>query len=342
MRALVLDAFGAMSVHEVNRPTPGVGQVLVKVAVTGICGSDIHGFAGTNRRRWPGQIMGHESSGFIAALGPGTDDEEMEVGDPVTFNPVVVPADLIELFAGREQHASEKLVIGVNPEWPAAFADYVVVPARNVVRLRHGVPIENGALAEPLAVALHAVARAGVRPADNVLVIGGGPIGQSIVVALRMRGVAAVAATEIAPARRDLLARLGAAVIGSAGPPLAEAVRDHFGSGADVTIDAVGVTSTIADGLEATRLGGTLCLVGMGSPEIALDAYRVSTDERTIVGSFTYSADEFREAVRLLGQSPVDLATLISRVVEVEDAPAAFIELAAQNSVAGKVLVRFS
>ena len=132
---------------------------------------------------------GHESSGVIAALGPGTDDEEIEVGDAVTFNPVVVPDDLIELFASREQHASEKLDIGVNPEWPAAFADYVVVPARNVVRLRHGVPIENGALAEPLAVALHAVALARVRPADNVLVIGGGPIGQSIVVALRMRGV---------------------------------------------------------------------------------------------------------------------------------------------------------
>lgn len=146
MRALVLDAFGAMSVHEVDRPTPGVGQVLVGVAATGICGPDIHGFAGTNRRRWPGRIMGHESSGVIAALGPGTDDEEIEVGDAVTFNPVVVPDELIELFASREQHASEKPVIGVNPEWPAAFADYVVVPARNVVRLRYGVPIETARL----------------------------------------------------------------------------------------------------------------------------------------------------------------------------------------------------
>lgn len=342
MRALVLDTFGTMSMHEVPRPTPGPGQALVRVSVTGICGSDIHGFAGTNGRRHPGQIMGHESAGIIAALGPGTDDHRIKTGDMVTFNPVVVPAELVEMFAGREQHASGKVVIGVHPEWPAAFADYVLVPARNVVTLGRGVPIEIGALAEPLAVALHAVARARVQPADKVLIIGGGPIGQSIVVALRMRGVTAVATAEIAPARRDLLARLGTAVIDPAERALREAAYAHFGSLADVTIDAVGVTTTVADGLDATRQGGTLCLVGMGSPDIALDAYRVSTDERMIVGSFTYSSDEFREAVRLLASSPVDLSLLISRVIEVEAAPAAFVELAAPNSVAGKVLVRFS
>ncbi|WP_168212332.1 alcohol dehydrogenase catalytic domain-containing protein, partial [Salmonella enterica] len=123
----------------------------------------VHGYTGENGRRFPGQVMGHESSGVIAAVGDDVDG--FAEGTPVTFNPVVVPAEDAAAFAGREQHHAGKHVIGVAKEIPAAFADYVVIPARNVVPLPADLPIELGALIEPLAVAVHAVRRL---PADRL------------------------------------------------------------------------------------------------------------------------------------------------------------------------------
>src|SRR5690349_6561591 len=102
MRELVLTEIGRLDVREAPVPTPGPGEVVIRVAATGICGSDVHGYTGENGRRHPGQVMGHESSGTIAALGPGAD--ELAVGAPVTFNPVVVPAEDAAEYAGREQH----------------------------------------------------------------------------------------------------------------------------------------------------------------------------------------------------------------------------------------------
>jgi threonine dehydrogenase-like Zn-dependent dehydrogenase len=151
MRALVLRKMGELVLEERDDPAPGDGEVLLRVVATGICGSDIHGYTGANGRRVPGQVMGHEAVGTVAALGPGSEGSGLHVGQPATFNPVVVPIEDAEAFAGREQHSANKTVIGVAPEISAAFADYVVVPARNVVPLPEDMPIERGALVEPLA-----------------------------------------------------------------------------------------------------------------------------------------------------------------------------------------------
>src|SRR5690606_32101626 len=180
VRALVLTDFHQLDLVEVDRPEPGPGEVLLRICATGICGSDVHGFTGENGRRVPGQIMGHESSGTIAALGEGVDPAALPVGAPATFNPVVVPPAEAEEFRGREQHASGKLVIGVAQERPASFADYVLAPARNVLLVDPDLPLHLGALIEPLAVAVHAVGRGAPQAEEKVLVIGGGPIGQSI------------------------------------------------------------------------------------------------------------------------------------------------------------------
>src|SRR5690606_31075807 len=125
----------------------------------------------------------------------------------------------------------------------------------------------------------------------------GGPIGQSLVVALRWRGVEDVVVTEPVPARRELVGALGALTADPRDGPVADAVTTAFGTRADVAIDAVGMTESLADALAATRLGGVVCLVGMANPRVEIDAFGVSAAERSIVGSFTYSADEFRTAV---------------------------------------------
>jgi threonine dehydrogenase-like Zn-dependent dehydrogenase len=339
MKALVLDDFGAMSVHERQRPAPERDQILVEIVATGICGSDIHGFTGENGRRAPGQVMGHETVGVVAECGSETAQYGFAVGDVVTFNPVVVPPERAAEFAGREQHCPDKYVIGVAHDVVAAFAQFVAVPARNVVAIDADMPIEYGALIEPIAVGVHAVRRVGVGPGMSVLVIGGGPIGQSVVLAARMEGATDIVVSEVDPERRSLCARLGAKTLDPAGGLLPDQVKALLGGPAGVAIDAVGIGATVAGALESVALGASVCLVGMGQPQFALDAYRVSTEERSLVGSFTYSAQDFRDAARFVSTAPPELGALISRTVPLGDGPRAFTDLAAGDGTAGKVLV---
>lgn len=343
MTALVLRDYGTMAVEEVPRSAVGADEVEIAVSHTGICGSDIHGFTGENGRRFPGQVMGHESEGRISALGSAVDSDHYPVGSRVTFNPVVVPVDDLGLFEGREQHCPRKHVIGVRADLPAAFADVVVVPARNVVAIPEDAPVGSGALIEPLAVAAHAVRRAGAVAGQRALVVGGGPIGQSLVIALRMTGVDQIVVSEPDPARRDLIARLGATTVDprSSESAVLDAVTTTWGGPADVGFDAVGISATLSPCLAAVSLGGTVCLVGMGAPRIDIDAFAVSTAERAIVGTFTYSADAFRTAAGWIAQSGVGIEHLISQVISADDAPSMFTRLAEGAGPAGKVLVAF-
>ncbi|WP_420113071.1 zinc-dependent alcohol dehydrogenase [Pseudactinotalea sp.] len=339
MKALRLEQFNEMAVVELPDPDlPGPGEVRITVAVTGICGTDIHGFTGENGRRVPGQVMGHETAGVVDALGEGV--AGLSVGDQVTFNPVLVPEVEAEEYAGREQRAPGRRVVGVAPEIVAAFAQYVTVPARNVVPLPADLPIELGALIEPLAVAVHAVRQAQVQAGDRVLVVGGGPIGQSVVLALQATGAGSVVVTEPTAGRRELVQELGVTALEPSGAD-ADIARIHsaLGGAADVAIDAVGISATLATALHATRLDGRVCLVGMGTPSLTLDAFLVSTGERQIVGSFAYSADDFRTAAAWIAADPDRARSLISRTIPLTAAPTAFTELAAHADVPGKVLV---
>ncbi len=341
MRALVLTAFHQLDVVEIDRPDPGPGEVLLRLCATGICGSDFHGFTGDNGRRVPGQIMGHESSGTIAALGEGVDAAALPVCAPATFNPVVVPEDQAAEYRGQEHHAPGKQVIGVVPDRQASFADYVVVPARNVLLLDPAMPLHLGALIEPLAVAVHAVGLGEPSPEQKVLVIGGGPIGQSVVIALQRAGVEQIVLSERDPARRELVASLGVPTLDPSAGDLPAQVAEVLGAPADLAVDAVGISPTMADALTATRLGGRVVLVGMGSPRLELPAFAISTEERTVVGSFTYSAQDFADATAWIGEHAEQVTPLVSSIVGVEEAQAAFTALAAGEGPAGKILVRF-
>jgi Threonine dehydrogenase and related Zn-dependent dehydrogenases len=339
MRALVLKEFGRFEVEERPVVDPGPGEVQLRILATGICGSDVHGFTGRNGRRVPGQIMGHETVGRIRAFGDGAEEHGMAIGSLATFNPVVLPPEDLERYAGREQHSPNKRVIGVASDIVAAFAQIISVPARNVVPLPETMPVSYGALIEPIAVAVHAVRRAGVAAGDSVLVVGGGPIGQAVILAAQRAGAKNVLVSELDAARRALCERLGATVVEPGDSSLASRVVSLLGSPVDVALDAVGISATLSDALNATVFGGTVCLVGMGSPELSLDAFRVSTEERTVIGSFCYSAQEFHDAAEWVATAPAALAELVSREVTLDEAQDAFAGLARMDGTPGKILV---
>ncbi|TCC51487.1 zinc-binding alcohol dehydrogenase [Kribbella pittospori] len=333
MRALVLRDFLELVVTVEPDPVPGEGETLVRVLYTGICGTDVHGFTGENGRRVPGQIMGHETVGRVVGA-----ESDFGDGSLVTVNPVISCMACAACEAGREQHCAERRIIGVTPDIRSAFADYVVVPTRNVVPLSDAIPVQYGALVEPLAVGQHAVARGGSAAADGVLIVGGGPIGQACTLAARRAG-ATVVVSEIDHQRRQLVAALGAATIDPTVDDVASATAAALGRPADMAIDAVGSSQSLAACLAATATGSRVVLVGMNEPTPEIPAFAISTGERSVVGSFVYSAREFAETAAWVSTAPADLELLVEKTVGLTEAGATFADAAGGRNGPGKILV---
>jgi threonine dehydrogenase-like Zn-dependent dehydrogenase len=337
MRALVLEAFGSMAVRERPTPTAESDEVLIRVRATGICGSDLHGFTGATGRRHVGQVMGHETVGTVAAIGVGSHTSPA-IGSLVTINPVVPCGHCAVCTAGHDHRCAQKYVIGVAAAVSAAFAEFVVAPAANVVALPDLADADLGALVEPLAVGWHAVRRSGAARGDRMLVVGGGPIGQAVALAARRLGTD-VLISEPSELRRQICARIAVPTTSPDEAGTAESVVAHFGGPASVVVDAVGTSSSLTDALASSAFGATVVLVGMGSQRLDLPAFAISTEERSVVGAFSYSAQEFRETARWVNTNPPELADLVGQRIPLEAAPAKFSELAASTALAGKVLV---
>ena len=340
MRALVFRGPHDLSLQELPDPQAGPGEVLLRVSATGICGSDLHGYTGENGRRHPGQIMGHETVGRVAAVGPDVPAAlGLRAGQTVTVNPVIGCGDCAACAAGDEQLCGRRRVIGVDPALRSAFAELMTVPAGNVVVLPDDLPEEYGALVEPLAVGYHAAVRGGVTAGMSVLVIGGGPIGQACALAARRLGATRIAVSEPTAARRELLARLGLATVDPAAGAVPETVRGLLGGPAGVVLDAVGSAASLGDALTASGNGARIVLVGMNSPRVDLAAYEISTHERSIAGSFCYPSAEFRATAEWVATGPPGLAHLVEDRVPLAGGPGAFARLASGELDASKVLV---
>jgi threonine dehydrogenase-like Zn-dependent dehydrogenase len=331
VRALVYGGPWQLAVEARPDPVPGPGEALLRVIATGICGSDLHGFTGENGRRVPGMVMGHETVGRVVGTGPDTPTPPAGV---VTFNPVLSCGACPTCASGASYRCPQRRIIGVTPEISAAFADLVVAPVANLVPLSPGISPELGALVEPLAVGRHAVGRAGVVDGMDVLVVGGGPIGQAVALAASS-ATGSLRVSEPTASRRDLLASLDLTVLDPGG---SSAPAD---ASADVVIDAVGSSGSLGAALAACRPGGRVVLVGMHEPQLRVPAYQVSVDERSIIGSFCYTHDEMLAAAAAVEADPDRHAQLIEARVGVEEAPAAFAALARGELAASKVLVEF-
>jgi threonine dehydrogenase-like Zn-dependent dehydrogenase len=258
----------------------------------------------------------------------------------VTVNPVLWCGDCRQCAVGREQSCPDKRIVGVTPELRSAFAERMAVPARNAVQLPAGMPIEHGALVEPLAVGYHALVRGGCRAGESVLVLGGGPIGQACVLAARRQGAERVAVSEPGSHRRELNARLGAAVVDpSAAGDFAAAVRTALDGDPTLVVDAVGTPQTLAAAFACAPIGTTVVLVGMGAPTLDVAAYEISTKERSVVGSFCYSAAEFRDTAQWAVTVPDAIETLIEGRTDLDGGPASFEALARGTAQASKILV---
>jgi L-iditol 2-dehydrogenase len=321
MKALRLDDLMTFSYVDVPAPSVGDGDVLVAVRACGICGSDIHGFDGTSGRRTPPLIMGHEASGVV--VGAGHDAGSWREGDRVTFDSTVFCGGCPACLDGRTNLCEQRAVLGssFSGHWrDGAFADLVAVPGRALVSLPDELTFERAAFAEPLSVALHAVALAGDVADRTVAVVGTGVIGLLVVQALRVAGARRVIGIDLDPQRLEIARRLGADATFRADDEHVErqVVEATDGRGADAVVEAVGVPAAIGTAIGCARRGGRVVLVGNITPMVEIPLQAVVTGELTLVGSCA-SAGEFGRSVELLASGAADVDPLISAVAPLAD-----------------------
>lgn len=297
MRAMVFTAPSTVEMLEVPEPEPAPGEIVLEVAMAGICGSELHGIAQPGFRQ-PPLVMGHEFAGR-------TFD-----GRRVTVNPIGHCGCCDLCLSGRENICRERSIIGVHRA--GAFAERVCVPAALVRAIPDSLSWESAAMVEPLANAVHACNLAGTCGGSRVAVIGAGTIGLVSLLASRARGAAEVAAFDPRERRRELARALGARVVGRA--PAGEF---------DIVIDTVGLPETRAMSIERLRPGGITVWLGLMSAEPAYDAQQLIRAEKAVRGSFAYTDAEFGEAIDLAGC--VDLSW--SEVFPLDEGPAVFSEL---------------
>ncbi len=288
MRALVYTGPEALELRDVADPVAR-SDALIRVAHVGICGSDMHAWAGHDDRRPAPLILGHEAAGTVVA-GPGT-------GTRVTVNPLVTCGACEACRAGRENLCPSRQIISMPPR-EGAFAELLAMPPGNLVPIPEAVPTAKAALAEPIACGWH-----GVRLAERVLdrplaearclVLGGGAIGLGAALVLLAKGAREVWLGETNAARRSIVARAGdIRVIDPAAEPLPDAP--------DLVVDGVGVEPTRAAGSRAVRPGGVIVHIGLGSAAGGLDVRRMTLQEITFIGTYTYTAADFRETAQAI------------------------------------------
>ncbi|UNB54449.1 zinc-binding dehydrogenase [Mycolicibacterium sp. YH-1] len=322
MRALTWAGGTDVIVTDVPEPVPGTGQVLVEVAYAGLCGTDLHICSGEHPRARPGQIIGHEIVGTVAQSAEG-----IAAGTAVVVDPLVACGACPTCLADRPQTCERLRLIGID--FPGGAASHVAVDADRLIPVRGQANLRNLAFAEPLAVAVRAVRRSGLQDGQNVLVVGGGPIGVAIAAYARNRGAGRVVLAEPSPVRREFAAALGITT-----------VVDATGLRAEVVFDAA-AHSVVADLItDVTAPGGTAVIVGVyGSPQ-PFNLQAVTFNELSVVGTRVYSRRDIAEATELISSGRFDPEPFLTRTVELEEAPEAIVEL--RRGVGVKVLVRSS
>ena len=330
MKALVYTGPNSLVFREEPEPGPEPDEVLVRVEAVGICGSDMHAYHGHDGRRPPPLILGHEAAGRV--IGGARD------GERVTINPLVVDPACPFALEGRPHLSPSRQIISMPPR-PGAFAELVRIPERNLVSIPDAMPIEHAALAEPIAVAWHAV-RLGVQrlhqplAASRVAILGGGAIGLATALVARLFGASDIRIGEPNALRRATIEKaegFEAYVPGTGGQPAANSV--------DLVIDAVGASASRAAACDMVRPGGVIVHAGLLPGQDGLDIRKITLQEVTLTGTYCYTPSDFQHTVDALAACRLGTLSWIEQRPLAEGANA-FKAIDEGTTAAAKIVLR--
>ncbi len=322
MKALIYDGVETLGYRDAADPVAGPGDEVVRVDAVGICGSDMHAYLGHDARRPAPLILGHEAAGVI--MGGDRD------GTRVTINPLVHCGACTACTTGRENLCPNRQIISMPPR-EGAFAQFVTMPRANLIEVPDHVHLDHAALAEPLAVSWHAI-RLGLEALNpgagrQALILGGGAIGLAAALAFKAQGLGDTIIVEPNAARRAYLQDV-------CGQHTVAEASGQYG----IVVDAVGYAATRATASALAEPGGVIVHIGLGEDMGGLDIRRMTLQEITFIGTYTYTVQDFRDTSAAIFDGRLGALDWI-QTRALSDGAAAFAELRAGTIAAPKIVL---
>lgn len=314
MKALVLESYNKLTYKDVALPIFESDELMIRVKACGICGSDVYGMDGSTGRRIPPLIMGHEAAGVVEKA--GTDVKSFAPGDRVTFDSTIYLLDDWFTRQGKYNLSDNRMVLGVSTgkyKRAGAFAEYVVVPEHIAYKLPDEVDFAHAAMAEPAAVATHAINLTPVKMMDAVLVVGAGIIGLFLVQVLSKSNAGKIIVIDVDNQKLEMAKKFGADhVFNTKNKNIHRAILAMTQNrGADIAFEAVGLSESVSTAIKNVRKGGWVTLVGNLSSNIVFPLQDVVTREITIQGSCAI-AGEYSQVLEMMEKGQLDVSPLLS------------------------------
>jgi 2-desacetyl-2-hydroxyethyl bacteriochlorophyllide A dehydrogenase len=310
IRRAVVTAPGVVEVERSPAPVPSAGEVLVRMRLVGICGSDVHAFHGRHPFVPLPYRPGHEVLGTVEATGDGVD---IEPGTRVVVEPILACGHCKYCRDGRYNLCATMTFFGCTAPG-GGLADLFVLPADRVVPVPEVLSDAQAVLVEPLSTPVHAVRLAGPDlTGKTVAILGAGTIGLLTLAAARRAGAARIAVSDLLPAKRELALRLGAdSAYDAAAPDMVATVRDDLGTSADVVFDCVSVQASVDQAIAIAVKGGTVVVVGVPAAPVTVPLPEIQDLQVRIQGSATYTRDDIATAMTMLGAGVVNPDEIIT------------------------------
>lgn len=340
MKAVYVEEAETIKVKDIDRPKIKENEVLMKVNVAGICGSDIHTYKGLHPFRQPPVVIGHEVAGEVTEIGSNV--TSVKVGDRVTVEPQMGTGESEGEMTGNINYSDERLAPGMG-DWLGTMAEYFVSPESLVIKLPDSVSYDRGVLVEPLAVGVHAAFKGDVKPTDRVAVIGAGPIGLLTLAAVKARGVEHTLVTDVLDYSLEYAQTLGAAktVNTKEQPDWIEAVKKEMGGSFDKVFITAGVPGIVNEALSLLKKGGRAVTVAMFQNQQEVDIEQLQQNEKEIIGCMTYNRPDTEEALSIIEKQEIPVEKVISHRLSCEDAAKGFRMVDKKEDQSVKVLVEF-
>ena len=320
MKALFYEGNHTFTIKTTEKTPLQAGEVRLKMAYVGVCGTDVHIYHGKmDARVKPPQIIGHEVSGEIEAIGEGVTG--WQIGDKVTVRPlnpgVEMPSD------NGYRHIGQHLkFIGIDSA--GGMQQFWNVPDFTLHRLPENLSLSLGAMIEPLAVACHDVRLGMLKASENAVIIGGGPIGLLIALVARQKG-ANVLISEVNPSRIAFIETLGVKTVNPIEQDLVKAVEDFTnGAMADVVFEVSGVQAGVTAMTQIPRVRGRIVMVAIHSEPKAVDLFKFFWREIQLIGARVYEPEDFDEAISLAASGELPLDKMITQISPLADAKQVF------------------
>jgi 2-desacetyl-2-hydroxyethyl bacteriochlorophyllide A dehydrogenase len=334
MKAAFYKKANDIQIENAEIPVPEDNEVLIKVGMAGLCGSDLHRFLGERKVRYTPIILGHEFFGIIDRVGRNV--KRFKQGDRVVGNPYFTCGKCEYCISGHRNLCQHRTNIGID--MPGCFAEYIVMPEDSLYCIDTIVPEQEAVMVEPTAVALRAINMAGSLIGKNVVVIGAGTMGQ-LITQLAVNAGAEVTVTDIVDRKLEVCKKMGAShIINSLENDPIEASRKWTdGQGPGVVIETAGIPITVEQAVKMVQWGGRVIVVGLSTTPAKISPIDIARREIEIIGSVLY-VKEFEEAVKLINKRMLNFEPIISHVLPLEKCQEGF-GLMAAGKDAMKILL---